>query len=155
MLNDLKLRNPEFEGEIWVCPIAQKVILGYRQTDFLSKEAGGILMGYRRGPHIEVVEVSAPMTRDIRRRCGFERRDPGHQAFSDTRWDSSGGTMHYLGEWHTHPEVRPSPSSLDRSEWDKLKSRYEDTLVFLIAGTAQWYIEFGSLTWAFSAPAPS
>lgn len=112
-------------------------------------------MGYRRGPHIEVVEVSAPMTRDIRRRYGFERRDPGHQAFSDTRWESSGGTIHYLGEGHTYPEVRPSPSSLDRFEWDKLKSRYEDPLVFLIAGTAQWYIEFSSLTWAFSAPAPS
>jgi len=152
MLNDLKLRNPELQGEIWICPAAQNVILGYRQTGLHSKEAGGILVGYRRGPHIEIVETSFPLALDVRRRNSFERKDPGHQAFSDNHWEASGGTMNYVGEWHTHPEVKPSPSNLDRSEWNKLKKRYEDPLVFLIAGTSHWYLEFGSHTWTFSAP---
>lgn len=154
MLNDLKLRKPELSGEIWVCPTVQEVILDYRQTGFLAMEAGGILLGYRRGPHIEVVEATSPMALDVRRRHSFERKDPGHQAFSDIHWEVSGGTMNYLGEWHTHPEVKPSPSHLDRSEWGKLMNRYADPLIFIIAGTVQWYIEFGSRTWTIPAPSP-
>lgn len=155
MLDDLKLRDPELSGEIWICPATQNVILNYRQIDHHSKEAGGILVGYRRGPHIEIVETSCPMALDVRRRNAFERKDAGHQAFSDGLWEASGGTMNYVGEWHTHPEVKPSPSFLDRSEWKKLKKCYKDPLVFLIAGTDYWYLEFDSHTWTFLAPSIS
>lgn len=152
MLNDLKLRSDDLPGEIWICPSVQETILGYRQSGFFSREAGGILVGYRRGPHIEIVEASCPMALDVRRRHSFVRRDNGHQAFSDSRWESSGGTMHYLGEWHTHPEAKPLPSYLDRSEWGKLMGHYTDSLVFLIAGTVRWHIEFGSYAWTIPEP---
>ncbi len=45
--------------------------------DFL--EAGGILIGSYRGPHIEIVDCTTPMLFDRRRRTLFDRRDPGHQ----------------------------------------------------------------------------
>lgn len=152
MFNDLKLRNLELHGEVWICPSVQNVILGYRQISIHSMEAGGILLGYRRGPHIEIAETSFPLALDVRRRNSFERKDTGHQAFSDSQWEASCGTMNYVGEWHTHPEAKPSPSPLDRSEWKKLRSRYDDPLVFLIAGTDYWYLEFGAYTWTISVP---
>lgn len=152
MLKDLKLQHPDFQGEIWICSSAQNVILGYRQIGLHSTEAGGILVGYRRGPHIEIVETSFPLALDVRRRNSFERKDLGHQAFCDSLWEGSCGTMTYVGEWHTHPEVKPSPSFFDRSEWNKLKKCYEDPLVFLIAGTTHWYLEIGFYTWTFPVP---
>ena len=109
-------------------------------------------MGYRRGPHIEIVDVTTPMLFDVRKRCSFERKDLGHQRICDSRWESSGGTMHYIGEWHTHPEMRPTPSSIDRREWGKLKNYYCEPLVFIITGTNEWYIEFLSCKWLIVAP---
>jgi integrative and conjugative element protein (TIGR02256 family) len=40
----------------------------------------------------------------------------------------------YLGEWHTHPEVLPSPSSLDISEWQLICRRKATPMVFMIVG---------------------
>jgi len=152
MLTDLKLINPEELGEIWICPDAQMLILEYTQTGFNSKEAGGILLGHRRGPHIEVLEASAPMRKDIRRLNSFERKDCWHQSLSDKQWELSGGTILYLGEWHTHPVNIPEPSTIDRHEWDKLKMCYGDPLLFLIAGTSHWYIEYLYCHWTIASP---
>ena len=152
MLTDLKLRSPEALSEIWICPNAQMLILEYRQAGFLSKEAGGILLGYRRGPHIEVLEATAPMRKDIRGRNSFERKDSGHQSLSDKRWEASDGTILYLGEWHTHPTNIPEPSTIDRHEWDKLKRCYQDPLLFLIAGTSHWYVEYLYCHWIITSP---
>lgn len=32
----------------------------YRQRELLQHEAGGVLLGLRRGPHIEVVKITTP-----------------------------------------------------------------------------------------------
>lgn len=42
--------------------------------------------------------------------------------------------MDYLGEWHTHPEINPSPSGMDISEWTKITSRQPRPMVFMILG---------------------
>jgi integrative and conjugative element protein (TIGR02256 family) len=77
-------------------------------------EAGGILLGSYRGPHVEVFQCTAPMRKDTRTRFGFVRRDPGHQRAADAAWRASGRTVHFVGEWHTHPEDHPRPSNIDR-----------------------------------------
>lgn len=144
---DVKLRHPALPGEVWICPETQEIILQYRQTGCFSREAGGILMGYRRGGHIDIQEASVPMSKDIRRRHGFERLDPGHQALADRRWKASGGTVLYLGEWHTHPCPTPHPSSIDRTEWTKLTATHQTPLTFIIGGTRDWYVECGTASW--------
>lgn len=147
MFQDIKLRHPNLPGEVWIVPAIQEVLQGFRQTGFMSKEAGGILLGYRRGPHIEAVECSLPMPADVRRRHSFERKDCGHQALSDARWQDSGGTITYIGEWHTHPSKTPTPSPIDRFEWGKLRNFHTEPLVFLIVGTEQWYLELNNVNW--------
>lgn len=139
-------------GELWLVPSVQQHLDGFRQTGFQSREAGGILLGYRRGPHIEILEGSAPLPRDTRHRNSFERNDPGHQALTDARWKDSGGTVTYLGEWHTHPSTIPSPSPTDRVEWDKLRAFYREPLVFLIVGTDKWYVELDGINWTVDRP---
>lgn len=152
MLQDLRLRDANVVGEVWIVPAVQELLLGFVQSGFRSKEAGGILLGYRRGPHIEVVEASTPLPGDIRKRHRFERCDAGHQAFSDFHWKSSHGLITYVGDWHTHPERTPTPSPVDCCEWGKLKSFYCEPLVFLIIGTAEWCVEFEPVRWVVPSP---
>jgi integrative and conjugative element protein (TIGR02256 family) len=51
--------------------------------------------------------------------------------------------MDYIGEWHTHPENDPQPSTLDLDEWCKICSRREDPMVFLIQGTLRQWVGVG------------
>jgi integrative and conjugative element protein (TIGR02256 family) len=107
-------------------------------------EAGGILLGSYRGPHIEVLQCTTPMRKDARTQFGFARRDPGHQRAAELAWRESGKTVNFVGEWHTHPEHHPRPSRVDRNTWaDQMLRRHPHPLVFLIAGRATFHCDLG------------
>ena len=100
-----------------------------------DREAGGILIGSYRGAHIQIVECTTPLFRDRRSRALFDRRDEGHQRTALERWRASGRTLTFVGEWHTHPESRPSPSSIDRRTWRRVaKKNKAGNTFFLIKG---------------------
>ena len=106
----------------------------HRQVAPDSTEAGGILLGYRRGPHLEVLSATIPGPLDIRKRTYFERNDPGHQIKLHTAWEQD-PYIYYLGEWHTHPEAQPTPSRRDYNEWKKIgKQDKSGRIVMLIVG---------------------
>lgn len=108
-------------------------------------EAGGILLGRYRMPHIEIVTCSEPMTSDIRTFAGFDRRDRGHQLRALERWKDSGGTITFVGEWHSHPEESPSPSPLDLRTWrEAQRSAGNLPLVFIIRGYTGWWFGLGT-----------
>lgn len=112
----------------------------YRQTDPHSTESAGVLLGYRRGNHIHIVQATLPAADDVRSRFSFTRRDKSHQQIATREWQRSGRTKDYVGEWHTHPEATPAPSMVDVSEWRSLCSRSKKPLIFVILGTAgNWY----------------
>jgi len=130
---------------MWVNPLEQsskvlieqpvlELIRRYRQDGATSLEAGGIFLGFRRDAHLHIVEATTPFPTDHRSRFRFSRRDRNHQNVATRQWRSTGGTMDYLGEWHTHPEEHPQPSSLDRSEWMKICRGRMTTMVFAIVG---------------------
>jgi integrative and conjugative element protein (TIGR02256 family) len=105
-----------------------------------SREAGGILLGSYRGPHIEIVACTTPLPRDRRRWNLFDRRDPGHSAEAVKRWQDSGRTVTFVGEWHTHPEPIPSPSFIDKNTWRLVSRRNKaGPTVFGIRGTTSWW----------------
>jgi integrative and conjugative element protein (TIGR02256 family) len=111
----------------------------YRQTDARSCEGAGVLLGYRRADHIHIVQATLPGADDVRSRFSFWRRDRSHQEIATREWHASGETKDYVGEWHTHPEPCPAPSSVDLSEWRALCQKREEPLIFLILGTeGQW-----------------
>lgn len=106
----------------------------YRQDRQDKAEAGGILLGYRKGPNLHVVRITTPHVTDNRRRYRFDRAAYHHQQVALEQWRASEKTMDYLGEWHTHPEINPSPSGMDISEWTKITSRQPRPMVFMILG---------------------
>jgi hypothetical protein len=38
----------------------------------------------------------------------------------------------YLGEWHSHPERNPSPSTIGHADWSKQLRKQKRNLVFII-----------------------
>lgn len=111
----------------------------HRQLDFSSPEAGGILLGrFIAGTANVVIDVAAgPSQQDKRTRFSFFRaKRPAQQRVTEA-WHGSDGTSNYLGEWHTHPEDEPSPSSTDLADWKRImtQARFEQTgLIFVLVG---------------------
>jgi integrative and conjugative element protein (TIGR02256 family) len=120
---------------------------GYRQLRQFDKEAGGILIGrvlVEDGNYI-IDDVSEPMPTDKRARTRFSRKPEGHQEYFNDVWEREDGRCFYLGEWHTHPEKVPVPSSVDRKGWDRLLNiGYEiGCLFFIIVGIDQLKVWYG------------
>lgn len=121
----------------------------YRQQSETAREAGGVLLGRLivNAPDIVVDDVTEPSSSDRRGRFFFSRSAVPTQRAIDDAWQNSNGTRNYLGEWHTHPELDPSPSPTDFENWQRLsrRARYEqDSLFFVIAGMTEiraWEIE--------------
>jgi len=118
----------------------------YRQLDPYAEEAGGILLGKRRGNHIELLVATEPSLHDKRARTLFTRQPQIHQEIADRLWRESGGEIAYLGEWHTHPEVAPHPSPIDLNNTKNILQKHTShtTLLFIIVGTSGLYVELSS-----------
>jgi integrative and conjugative element protein (TIGR02256 family) len=122
---------------------ALEVFARYAQLHGSAPESGGVLLGYVRDEHIEILEATEPTSHDTRRRFFFLRRPNAHQEIAERRWKESDGLVRYLGEWHTHPEDLPNPSCLDRYEWKVSAKKRKDgrAQVGLIVGRLTLHIE--------------
>ena len=135
MLTPLVLRRPDDDGFVLIEEKVLQVFARHRQLHQDAPESGGILLGYRRGSHLHVTEATAPLVSDQASRTRFFRSAAPHQQAALARWRESGGTMDYLGEWHTHPEHSPSPSTIDTGGWQRICSKRKTPMLFVIAGT--------------------
>ena len=135
--------TPDRKRLIVLAPQALKVFWKHRQRFFWQAEAGGVLLGKRRGKHIEVVLASEPMPADRREQFFFERNVEGHLPFAKAAWRAGHFAVDYVGEWHTHPQRLPLPSSIDRAEWRKLAAARPPTspLLTIVVGTAALHAE--------------
>ncbi|MHC5203120.1 Mov34/MPN/PAD-1 family protein [Pseudomonas chlororaphis] len=128
---------------VLVSEAVMALISSYRQSHPKDCEAGGILMGKRRGEHFEITFATAPQVKDIRSRCRFTRHPYGHQEIAESRFRSTNGEENYIGEWHTHPENHPTPSSIDIGDWKRLSKNHRVPLLVIIGGIQTCY--FGIL----------
>ena len=110
----------------------------FRQTGFLRREAGGVLLGRHliSSPDLIVDDVTTPQWSDRRTRRSFFRSFAHHE-IALRRWRESGHTCAYLGLWHTHPEPDPVASHVDLIDWRDAIERHQfegDTHFFVIVG---------------------
>ncbi|WP_418514581.1 Mov34/MPN/PAD-1 family protein [Deinococcus sp. RM] len=122
---------------------------GYVQHQRRDEEAGGMLIGHHPVDSQDIVldRLTTPQPEDRRSRCRFHRDQAAHQQLLDLHWMASGGKRTYVGEWHTHPEARPSPSGLDLRSWRKAlrgTAFQGPGLLFIIVGTETASIWFGT-----------
>ncbi|WP_366139479.1 Mov34/MPN/PAD-1 family protein [uncultured Endozoicomonas sp.] len=104
-------------------------------------ESGGLMLGYWRDPHLEIIKCTAPMPEDKQSRFSFLRKDRHHMMLAQALHNSSQQKICYLGEWHTHPEEIPSPSLTDCREWKVIQSKYNRPLSFVIVGRGRLYVQ--------------
>jgi integrative and conjugative element protein (TIGR02256 family) len=118
---------------------ALRQLQAFAQHRWWNCEAGGVLLGRHLLDSHDVVvdEVSTPQNSDRRSRFGFFRSSK-HEQVARQRWSQENSTSAYLGLWHTHPERDPTPSGVDRRDWQQAVAgdTYEgDRLFFPIVGT--------------------
>lgn len=127
------------EGQIAVFSEAvMATLLQYRQLNDSALEAAGVLIGERRGDHLVICDLSIPGSGDYRSRCRVDRKGKHHQRKVIDCFNSSGGYLQYLGEWHTHPEDRPLPSSQDQESWMKHLSATNPMIVAIVGRESLW-----------------
>lgn len=127
------------EGVVVLGERALEIFDRYRQLDRNALEAGGVLLGrFIQGTNdIIVDDATAPGHDDAASRFTFRRSRRRTQGIIEQVWRESRGTCNYLGEWHTHPEDNPSPSTIDLANWQRIvdTARYEqENLLFVIVG---------------------
>ncbi len=103
-------------------------------------ETGGILVGtLKSGPILTITDVTSPQKQDKQQRFRFKRSAFGHQTLMDQLWEASGFTKMYLGEWHTHCELKPKPSMVDMLGWISIARRRQNSpwMIFMILGQSE------------------
>ncbi len=120
-----------------------RVFKQFQQKDTGAHEAGGILLAQIRGKEIFVIKATVPATEDRSSRYRFLRvAKPAQQIITESFAESSSRTI-YIGEWHTHPELMPSPSGQDLKMIEQQLKRgvlNESFLLLIIVGLKGVYV---------------
>jgi len=105
-------------------PTAVEQMVAFRQRSWWQSEAGGVLLGRHLldSDDLVVDEITTPQNSDRRGRLSFFR-SKRHGKIAQTRWSEEASTLAYLGLWHTHPEVDPTPSGVDLKDWEQALSK--------------------------------
>lgn len=85
-------------------------LLGHRQRRFWQKEAGGQLFARLEGPRLVIVEATGPRSTDRRTRTTYFP-DRGAEILEIRERHKR--NLHFVGDWHTHPDSIPQPSRRD------------------------------------------
>lgn len=108
----------------------------HRQTHWWKREAGGLLFARIDRQSILVAEATGPRRSDRRGRY-FYRADRGVEQGEIAERHLNG--LHYIGDWHSHPEKFPVPSGRDEATMATrvIESRHQlNGFLFVIAGQA-------------------
>lgn len=107
----------------------------HRQLGSRDPEAGGQLFAAISNGTVTIVQATGPYNRDKRWRFGLlidnftRRRDIG-------RLHKQG--LHFVGDWHTHPEPYPTPSGTDHDSMLEMFRRSDhDLAAFLMVIVGQ------------------
>lgn len=122
---------------------ALNILNQYRQVGRNSFESGGIILGQVENGKVYVTKLSIPNQLDKANKTYFERHQLPAQLIINHEFHNSDGKTIYLGEWHTHPELHPTPSHMDIK---MLQKQFEmntiniDCIFLIIQGISHVYI---------------
>jgi integrative and conjugative element protein (TIGR02256 family) len=124
-------------GTVTVGDDALAAMLQFQQIRPKDKEAEGQLFAKFSGPDVQIVEATMPSLLDLRGRFSFRPNRLLQRRQIRERYARG---LHFVGDWHTHPEVHPAPSLEDIvGMQDCFRRSTHDLGAFfmLILGTAQ------------------
>jgi integrative and conjugative element protein (TIGR02256 family) len=110
----------------------------HRQGHGAKSEVGGQLFAELTSDRVQIVRATGPNVTDKRGWTWFNP-DRRRQNAEIKRLFSQG--LHFVGDWHTHRELQPKPSSLDLTSMQDCfkKSRHQlKAFVMVIVGQASF-----------------
>jgi integrative and conjugative element protein (TIGR02256 family) len=122
--------------QVFVGARALATMQRHRQLRERDSEAGGMLFARISPEAIRIEDATEPQRSDWRWRFGFWPCNRTQQQVIDAKFKIG---LHFVGEWHTHPEPRPHPSALDFDSMEKcfLHSRHQlKAIIMIILGTS-------------------
>ncbi|WP_322046637.1 Mov34/MPN/PAD-1 family protein [Paraburkholderia sp. J67] len=128
-----------YQTEFGVVELADEVLETlnrHRQLESISPEAGGQLFARFEADRMRILRATEPTLKSRRGRTYFwpSRRDEQREIES-----LYAEGLHYVGDWHSHPEPYPEPSSddIEKIEGIYAKSKHDlNCIVMLIVGTS-------------------
>ena len=115
---ELRYILPEGRGQlIFTGPVLEHMF-SQKQKHWLSRESGGQLFASFGNENIVVTEATGPRKQDKRGRFSFWPHRPSEQKEINQRYKEAG--LHFVGDWHTHPERTPNPSGGDADSVAKM-----------------------------------
>ncbi len=110
----------------------------FQQKRCWMREAGGQLFASFSEKGIEIQVATKPRRADWRTRFGFQPSRVQDQKDIDSYF---GLGLHYVGDWHTHPERFPKKSDLDvksMRECFRESTHQLNGLILVVVGTAEF-----------------
>jgi integrative and conjugative element protein (TIGR02256 family) len=114
---------------------ALAVFAKYRQRHWWQREAGGQLFARFESSQIVVAAATKPGRADLRTRFSFR---PNRRREQRDILKYHAQDLHFVGDWHTHPEAVPTISPEDAESVSELvrRSRHDlNGFVLVIVGT--------------------
>ena len=114
-----------------------KHVSKFRQRRWYQRETGGQLFARFGGSQIVIEEATGPRATDRRTRASYIPDRTTEQIEIDGQRANG---LHYIGDWHTHPEPHPYPSPRDTASIAECvaKSTHElNGFVLLIVGRTE------------------
>jgi len=107
----------------------------HRQLNPRSREAGGQLFAYFEENFTRIERATGPRPSDRRGLTIFVPNRSAERREINRLYKEG---LHYVGDWHTHPEPIPKPSQTDINSFRQMfrKSRHDlESFVIIIMGT--------------------
>lgn len=123
-----------FGQQLYLASGALAHVRRHRQKTMWASEAGGQLFGRIDDAQVRVEVATGPYSGDERSRYRYRSNPTSAQRAIE---EQSRAGLLYLGEWHTHAEDRPGPSSMDDDAMKRLLDRSQlnsDSLLMLVVG---------------------
>jgi len=133
-MKDLSYSIPGSDQILFIELVVLEHLMLYQQLSDTDREAGGQLFGYFDQNTVVISVVTDPKPNDLRSRFSFI---PNRRAERREIERMHSANLHFIGDWHTHPEPRPVPSSRDIRTMNDLFTRSTHQLgamVMLIVG---------------------
>jgi len=107
----------------------------HRQLENLSHEAGGQLFARFEADRMRILRATEPTPKSRRGRTYFWPSRREEQLEIESLYAEG---LHYVGDWHSHPEPHPEPSSddIEKIKGIHAKSKHDlNCILMLIVGT--------------------
>lgn len=141
-------RKPTFEplcyqtgkvgGELFIGSKVLQHFHAHRQTKSLASEVGGQLFAEFHPGRICICLATGPASVDKRSRLWFVPDQKRQNAEIQKHFKER---LHFVGDWHTHPEPTPTPSGTDLNSMRECfkQSRHQlKSFVMIIVGQAEF-----------------